>query len=121
MRRRRERPRNPDRLDDPTLRQAIRNLGCVLAGADECKGMVVVHHERHHTGMGQKAGDNRAFGVCVRHHTTGKIGVAIHANIKAWEARWGLQDYWVSVVHEQLRRSAYVATVVLEDGSSSAA
>jgi hypothetical protein len=85
------------------LRQEIIRLGCVMAGLDECEGVVVVHHERHHTGMSQRAGDDRGFGLCRRHHTSGKKGVAIHASIPQWEALWGTQDQWIGWVHRQLK------------------
>lgn len=64
-------------------------LGCIICGAP-----ATVHHLTgpKYRGMGQKADDRNTIPLCPPHHQNGGHGVAIHAGLKAFEAKFGTQD-----------------------------
>ena len=70
-------------------------LGCVI-----CQRDPEIHHLLAGKGMGQKS--KSAIPLCHVHHRTGGPGVAIHAGVKTWEAKYGTEAYFLGLVREAL-------------------
>jgi len=82
---------------DTELRSDLAELGCVICGRP-----AQIHHIREHEGISQRAEDDDAFPLCDDHHNGGVVGMAIHADVEAWEAIHG--SVWVHLrhCHEQI-------------------
>ena len=71
---------------------AVASLGCIV-----CRKFFFaetpaeVHHITTHTGMGKKASHFETIPLCHKHHRTGGHGVALHAGVQTWEAKFGKQ------------------------------
>ncbi len=64
----------------------VAELGCII-----CQMPASVHHITTGVGMGQRASNYDTIPLCPTHHQHGGHGVAIHAGIKTWEARYGTE------------------------------
>lgn len=77
---------------------ALSEMGCVI-----CHMPPQIHHAQGHefgTGMGLKAGDELTFPLCHDHHL-GENGFH-RLGKRVWEADYGSQKYWLTVVNEKL-------------------
>ncbi len=52
--------------------------------------------------MALKSKYKDTMGLCVKHHTGGGLGVAIHAGVKTWEKIHGTQDRWIKITLEKI-------------------
>ena len=75
----------------------VAELGCVI-----CQRPANIHHLLRGKGTGQKASHYETIPLCHEHHQGGGIGVAIHAGIESWEARWNTEDHYLKLVHDAL-------------------
>ena len=73
------------------------DLGCVV-----CKRPAEYHHMLKGAGMGRKSSHYDGFGLCPDHHRNGGPGVAIHAGVKTWEAKYGGELYWLGITKAEL-------------------
>jgi hypothetical protein len=65
--------RRRNRVNDPQYLKWIRSLVCVIVSR-KCRGFVEAHHAGIR-GLGQRAEDNTAIPLCVRHHRLGEDSV----------------------------------------------
>lgn len=67
----------------------LAEIGCVI-----CSQPAEMHHltGNKYRGMSQKANNYQVIPLCPSHHRTGGHGVAIHAGIQTWEAKFGSQE-----------------------------
>lgn len=56
-----------------------------------------------HRGKSQKADDLKTIPLCKNHHQDGGLGVAIHAGVQTWEAKYGTQEDHVEATLLKLR------------------
>jgi hypothetical protein len=65
----------------------VANLGCIICH----NPYVVIHHITTARGFGGRSSHYEVLPLCVRHHDGGERGVAVHAGVKTWEAKFGTQ------------------------------
>ena len=74
----------------------VAELGCVI-----CKMPSEIHHIR--TGQGHKRASNYdVIPLCPKHHRNGGLGIAIHAGIRTWEAKFGNELDFLKQIKEKL-------------------
>lgn len=76
----------------------VADLGCIICGNNH----VVIHHITTLRGFGGRASHYDVLPLCVQHHDGGKLGVAVHAGVKTWEAKFGTQIELLEKVKELL-------------------
>lgn len=89
-----------------SYRARVVALGCIvcrLAGIHDSPAEF--HHLRgakFDTGVGLKANDREAIGLCPLHHRLGNHGVAYHSGPRAFERNFGTQAYLLRCVRSLL-------------------
>ena len=78
----------------------VRSLPCVVPDGN-CGGDIHCHHKTG-AGMGIKSSDFDSFPLCANHHVFGGYRIAIHAGVKAWEERYGTQDYFIEQTKQKI-------------------
>lgn len=71
----------------------ISRLGCIVCrmlglGDTPCE----IHHIRIGQGIGMRASNFNAIGLCPWHHRLGGHGEAIHAGQESWEKKFGTES-----------------------------
>ncbi len=96
-------PKTPRRINAKYLAK-VRKLPCVACAMEDWDNYEAVPHHKTGAGMGCKDHDDETFPLCTRHHTSGGLGIAIHAGVETWEDKYGSQD---SHIHNTKRRLSY--------------
>lgn len=89
--------KEPKAAKDPAYLGQVAGLRCVCCGA----WAVQVHHCISGRLSQRKASDRDTIPLCWSHHL-GPEG--IHANKRAWEAKWGLDTDYLPVVADMLAK-----------------
>lgn len=80
----------------------VADLGCII-----CGGIAEIHHIRTGQGMGKKSTNFEVIPLCHFHHRTGNYGDAFHQGKKAFEAKYGTQEYLMQKVAELLNNNIF--------------
>lgn len=93
-------------MKDPTYRQFILHLTCLLQGRTEtrCFGVVEGHHVKECPGALKN--DRRMVPLCSAHHRIGPDAVE-KLGRKNWEAKFGIGlEWWIAVFNEKYGRTS---------------
>jgi len=78
----------------------VADVGCIVCKIHLDVGSPAeVHHLRMGVGMGQRSSASRAIPLCPPHHRIGGYGVAFHAGKKAFEAKYGTEEWLLDKTH----------------------
>lgn len=80
----------------------VASLGCYACREHGLRDVEAEIHHKTGAGMGLKASDYESMPLCHPHHRTGGYGVAVHAGVAAWEAKYGTQDEMVERVQAEV-------------------
>lgn len=76
----------------------VAELGCIID-----RMPAEIHHIRSGMGMAQRNSNFNVIPLCPNHHRNGGYGVAIHAGIKAFEAKFGTESELLEKTNELLK------------------
>lgn len=89
--------------DEKDHLERLAELGCIVClERYSCWSPAEIHHLRSGQGLGQRASNYHAIGLCPAHHRLGGYGVAIHSGQKEWEKRFGTELELLAAVRSRL-------------------
>jgi hypothetical protein len=81
--------------------QKLVDLGCIIClrggwGYSQPE----IHHIRKGQGIGQRASSEKTIPLCPAHHRTGGYSIAIHAGQKAFENKFGDEQFLLEYTNQ---------------------